>query len=87
MFGSILEKDNPNDIDALFVTDKKVFPKLQKEIGELNQLSNKKIHPLYQTRDDLIKNIKEKHPPILNAIKGIVVRGEELFIEVYYESR
>ena len=57
LFGSVLEKPNPNDIDVLFVTDQKRFSKLQQEIKELNEISIKKIHPMYQAYNDIIKNI------------------------------
>src|SRR3989338_5890571 len=60
LFGSVLEKSNPNDIDLLLVTDQKRFPKLQEEIKELNKINIKKLHPLYQTYNDLIKNIKKR---------------------------
>ncbi|MBI5872169.1 hypothetical protein HZB88_03725 [archaeon] len=87
LFGSVLEKPNPNDIDVLFVTNQKCFPKLQQEIKELNKINIKKIHPIYQTHGDIIKNIKKRYKPLLNAIKGIVVMGEEKFLEIYNESR
>lgn len=87
LFGSVLEKPNPNDIDVLLMTDQKRFPKLQQEIKELNEINIKKIHPMYQTSNDIIKNIKKKDKPLLNAIKGIVIIGEEKFLEIYHESR
>lgn len=87
LFGSVLEKENPNDIDVLFVTDKKRFPNLQKEIEELNNINIKRIHPIYQTFEDIVSNIKKGHKPLLNAIKGIIVKGEDKFLEVYDESR
>jgi len=87
LFGSVLEKENPKDIDVLLITDKRRFPKLNIEIEELNKLNIKKIHPLYQTFEDIIENIKRRHKPLLNAIKGVIVIGEEKFIEVYNESR
>ena len=87
LFGSVLEKTNPNDIDVLVITNQKRFPKLQQEIKELNEINIKKIHPMYQTYEDIIKNIKKRDQPILNAIKGIIVSGEEKFLEIYNESR
>src|SRR3990167_3869444 len=87
LFGSVLEKSNPNDIDVLLITDQKRFPKLQQEIKELNEINIKKIHPMYQTYDDIIRNIKKRDKPLLNAIKGIVIIGEEKFPGVYSESR
>ncbi|MBS3111724.1 hypothetical protein J4459_00495 [Candidatus Woesearchaeota archaeon] len=87
LFGSVLEKSNPNDIDVLLITDQKRFPKLQQEIKELNEINIKKIHPMYQTYNDIIKNIKKRDKPLLNAIKGMVIMGEEKFLEIYNESR
>ena len=87
LFGSVLEKSNPNDIDVLLITDQKRFPKLQQEIKDLNEINIKPIHPMYQTYHDIIKNIKKRDKPLLNAIKGIVVMGEEKFLEIYNESR
>ncbi len=87
LFGSVLEKPNFNDIDVLLITDQKRFSKLQQEIKELNEINIKKIHPMYQTYEDIIKNIKKRDKPILNAIKGIIIIGEEKFLEIYNESR
>lgn len=87
LFGSVLEKPNPKDIDVLLVTDQKKFPQLQKEIKELNELNIKRIHPLYQTFKDMVANIKKRDKPLLNAIKGVLVSGEEKFIRAYNESR
>ena len=87
LFGSVLEKPNPNDIDVLLVTDQRRFKKLQQEIKEINELNIKKIHPMYQTFEDVIKNIKKRDKPLLNAIKGIIVVGEDKFVEIYNESR
>src|SRR3989338_4059456 len=87
LFGSVLEKTNPNDIDVLLITDQKRFPKIQQEIKELNEINIKKIHPMYQTYHDIIKNIKKRDKPLLNAIKGIIIIGEERFLEIYNESR
>ena len=87
LFGSVLDKLNPNDIDVLLITDQKRFSKLQKEIKELNEINVKKIHPMYQTYSDIVNNIKKRDKPILNAIKGIVLRGEEKFLDIYNESR
>ena len=87
LFGSVLEKLTSKDIDVLLITDQKLFPKLQQEIKSLNEMNVKKIHPLYQAYNDVIKNIKKKDKPLLNAIKGIVVGGEEKILDIYNESR
>lgn len=80
LFGSILINGKlAHDIDVLFVTDKKRFPKLEREIEKMNKILPKKIHPVYQSLSDFKVNVL-KNPVVTNAIKGIVVKGEEIFI-------
>lgn len=83
LFGSILKKqEKAKDIDVLLITNKKKFSKLKKEIEEINFINIKKLHPLYQTKEDLEKNIKKWDKPIMGAIKGIVVFGEDKIISL-----
>lgn len=82
LFGSILRKEDAKDIDLLLITSESKFQKLKKEIENINLINTKKIHPLYQTKQDLIKNIKKQDKPILNAIKGIIVFGEDKIISL-----
>lgn len=83
LFGSVLKKEkNAQDIDVLFITDKKKFKKMKKEIEEISSINVKKIHPLFQTRDDLKANIEKKDGPLLEAIRGVVVFGEDFIINL-----
>ena len=83
LFGSILTKHKEaNDIDVLLITDNKKFPLLKKEIEAINLLNDKKIHPIYQTEKDFISNIKKEDKIVLNALKGIIIFGEEIIISV-----
>lgn len=82
LFGSILKKHKEaKDIDVLLITNKRKILKLKKEIEEINLINTKRLHPIYQTKEDIIKNIK-KDKILLNAIKGIVVFGEDLIIKL-----
>lgn len=82
LFGSVLKKDREaNDIDALIVVKKANLNNVEKEIEEINLLNKNKIHPIFQTKEDLKRNIKSLDKVMLNAIKGIVVLGEEKIIE------
>lgn len=82
LFGSVLKKgEEANDIDALIVIKKENLNNIEKEIESINLLNKKKIHPIFQTKEDLEKNIKSLDKIILNAIKGIVILGEENFID------
>lgn len=87
LFGSVLHKKDPNDIDVLLVTDKKRFKRLQKEIKEINKINVKQVHPIYQSFEDIVQNIKKKHKPLLNAINGVFVYGQKNYLEIYNESR
>ena len=83
LFGSVLRKHKEaNDIDVLVIIDKKNYPKVKNEIGEINLISTKRTHPMYQTKEDLKKNIKKGDKPLLNAVKGIVVFGEDKIINL-----
>lgn len=83
LFGSILAKQKEaKDIDTFLVTDKKRFPGLKREIEKINAINLKMMHPLYQTQQDLKRNIKKEDKPILNALKGIVVFGEDKIINM-----
>ena len=83
LFDSILTKNKEaKDIDILFITDKEKFYKLKKEIEEINFINIKKIHPIYQTKEDFKNNIIKEDKVVLNAIKGIIVFGEDLIIKL-----
>ena len=82
LFGSVLHKgEEARDIDAVVVVDQERFKKIQKEINEVNVVNIKKVHPIFQTKEDLHNNIKKPDQVILNALKGIVVKGEEIIME------
>ena len=83
LFGSVLKKENrAYDIDVLIVTKQKNFNNLKKEIEGLNKLNEKKLHPIYQTIADLMDNIKKEDKIILNAINGIIIKGNKNIIEI-----
>ena len=82
LFGSILRKNEGNDIDALFITDQKRFSKLKKEVESINLINIKKLHPMYQSKEDIKANIKKEGKALLNAIKGIVAFGEDKIIDL-----
>lgn len=83
LFGSVLRRQKEaNDIDVALLIDKKRYRKSKKEIEDIDLLNTKKIHPIYQTEGDFKKNIEKGDKPLLSAIKGIVVFGEDLIIKL-----
>ena len=84
LFGSILKKGKEaRDIDLLIVFDKKNLKRIEKIIDNVNKIRTKKIHSIYQTKEDLAKNIKDKDAAILDEIKtGIVLWRRSLLVEL-----
>ena len=82
LFGSILRKEDANDIDALLITDQKRFSKLKKEVENINLINVKRLHPVYQSEKDIKANIKRGDKALLNAIKGVVSFGEERIVDL-----
>jgi len=84
MFGSITKnEEKAGDIDLLIVLKEENNKKIDQVIKSKNELLLKKIHPVKQTKKDLIENIKKKDKVILNALKGgIVLHGFEKLIRV-----
>ncbi len=88
LFGSILSKEEmAKDIDVLFLIEPDNFKKLRIEIEKLNQLNDKKIHPIYQTKEDFKKNLTKKDKIILDATKGIYVKGQKEFLNILKELK
>ena len=85
LFGSVLHKEKPNDIDVVFVAPQKKFSKLREEIRQVDVISTVKIHSIVQTKQDLINNIRKKDPVILKALQGMIVHGSEEYFDVLLE--
>ncbi|HLC57276.1 MAG TPA: hypothetical protein VJH95_01760 [Candidatus Nanoarchaeia archaeon] len=86
LFGSLLKNGkNAGDVDVLLITDNIKFSRLKQEIEKINTLNIKKLHPMFQTREDIKDNIKKEDKPLLNALKGVVVFGEDVLIEALNE--
>jgi predicted nucleotidyltransferase len=87
LFGSVLRKyKEARDIDVMLIINPKSYDGSKKEIREIDAITTKKIHPLYQTKNDFIKNLKNEDKPLLSAIKGIVVFGEDRIIHSINDS-
>jgi len=83
LFGSVLRKgEEARDIDALVIVNQKSFKKVKKEIEEINFINLKKVHPIYQTKEDIEQHIKKRQAVVLSALKGMFIFGEDIFLEV-----
>ena len=82
LFGSVLKKHKEaRDIDVVLIIEPKKFKKVQKEIEEINEMHTKRMHPIHMAKGDLAKNLKKGNEAVLEAIKGIVVFGEDIVIK------
>lgn len=83
LFGSVLAKGmNANDIDIFCVIKPSKYKELKAKICDWQKSTSKKIHLLVQTKDDLLRNMKNKDPVIEDILKtGAFFWGEEIIIE------
>lgn len=88
LFGSILKNSSEaKDIDLLIVADKKEFEDLRKFIADKNKILEKKVHLLLQTKEDFLKDLRNKNKVTLEIIKtGRVLFGQNKFIQVLKEK-
>jgi len=89
LFGSIIKHEqNARDIDVLIVMEQKDNKKINELIEEKNKILLKKVHPIKQTREDLVKNIKNNNKVIISAIKeGIVLHGYDKYTDLMKNVR
>ena len=84
VFGSVARNSrNPRDIDLLLVFERSQLAKVKGFINEKNRMSLRPIHAVMQSPDDIKKNIKQRDPVIMNALKdGYVLHGCEELLEI-----
>jgi len=84
IFGSYTtEKQNPEDIDLLFVLKKDNFRKYKEETKKIFPIMPVKVHDVLQTKEDLKANIFKKDKVIIEILrKGVILWGHEKIIEV-----
>ena len=83
LFGSALRGKGHNDIDVMLLITRKDYDIANKQVEEKNAILVKPIHPVWQTRDDLEKNIRKPDSVILEILKtGVVLKGQEIISEV-----
>jgi len=82
LFGSILTKlKEANDIDLITVSDKKNFKFIEEEIIRVQKTQLKKIHFIDLTKEELREELKENIAYVDAVRKGIILYGQDNFIE------
>lgn len=84
LFGSTIRNyAKANDIDLLAAIEKEGYGEVNTAINDRQRILPKKIHPLIMSKEDLLKNIKEKNGAMPEIVKtGIVLYGQEAYVEV-----
>jgi predicted transcriptional regulator len=84
LFGSVLKSETKaQDIDLLIVLKPENNKKINKLLDKKNEVLIKKVHPIKQTPEDLIKNLKKTDKVVLSAMKtGIVLYGQDKLVEI-----
>ena len=87
LFGSIIRNEKEaKEIDLFVVSEKNKLPEIKKIIEDKNKLTAKKMHVIIQTKEDFIKDIKNKNKVSLEIIKtGIILFGNENLIKYMKE--
>lgn len=80
IFGSIITKGlQAQDIDLLIIIDKKNLTSIQVKIKEIESILPKKIHAVFQTKEDMRKNLQKQDPIVTAAIqKGFILWGYDV---------
>ncbi len=84
IYGSAIKNyEKAKDIDIVLVIEKGKYKEASKLIDEKNNILLKPIHPLIMTLSDLEKNLKNKNPAMVNALReGYTIHGHNKIIEV-----
>lgn len=84
IYGSAIRAyEKARDIDLLIVIKKSKYKEASKFVDEKNNILLKPIHPLIMSLSDLEKNLKNKNPAMINAMReGYVLNGQDKIIGV-----
>ena len=71
------------DIDIFIILKKNDVQEIDKELEKIQSILPKKLHAIKSTKEDLIKNIKEKNTSMIEILKtAFVLHGCDEYMEV-----
>ena len=81
IFGSIIKNEKEaKDIDLLVCAEAKNFDNIKKIIKEKDNILSKKVHLIFQTKEDFKKDFIQKNKVTIEIIKtGVILFGQENF--------
>src|SRR3989344_1811249 len=89
LFGSTVRDYNKaNDVDIILVLAQKKIKIVQRLITDKNRILVKPIHPLWQSPNDIVKNVALPDPVIVNALRfGYVLHGYDQLIDSVHKAQ
>ncbi len=83
IFGSFIKNpDRANDIDIMVLSKVSNYKKIKEKIEEINSISTKEIHPIFQTEKDFERNLKEKDQVIVDILRtGFILWGSHYIVK------
>ncbi len=89
LFGSaVRDYSKANDVDIILVLAQKKIKVVQELINDKNRILVKPIHPLWQSPNDIVKNLALPDPVIVNALRfGYVLHGYDLLIDAVHKAQ
>lgn len=84
IFGSYIDlKKDPDDLDILFILDKKHYKTFKEESLRIFKTIPIKVHDVLQTEEDFKDNIAKKDKVLIDILKtGIILWGQDRIINI-----
>ena len=84
LYGSVLKNyDKARDIDLVVIINKKDWNKVGEILDKRRGILAKPLHDIRLTANDVIRNVRQKKPAIIDTIKnGIVLFGQEEYVDI-----
>ncbi|MCK5283828.1 MAG: hypothetical protein KAK00_10605 [Nanoarchaeota archaeon] len=84
IYGSAIKNyKTASDIDIMLVIRNEESKEVSKILNEIGVLLPKKIHPIKLTKEDLLKNIKDKNEATVDIVKNaVILYGQDKYREV-----
>ncbi|MFH1711574.1 MAG: hypothetical protein ABH840_04645 [Nanoarchaeota archaeon] len=82
IFGSYLDKKEPNDLDVLFIIDAKKFNEFKQKSEKVFRTIPVKVHDILQTENDFADNLRKNKISFTILKTGAVLWGQDILVEI-----
>ena len=75
--------EHARDIDIMIIHSKKEFKEVYAQVRDKQKILLKKLHAIQATKDDLMRNLKDKNKAMVEIIRtAIVLHGYDDYMEI-----